>query len=47
MKARFIRVFLLAFLSLFSVTAFGQGTVTGVLVDSSTGENLVGAAAVV
>lgn len=47
MKARFIRVFLLTFLSLFSVTAFGQGTVTGVLVDSATGENLVGAAAVV
>jgi len=47
MKARFIRFFLLAFLSLFSVTAFGQGTVKGVLVDSSTGENLVGAAAVV
>ena len=47
MKTKFIRVFLLAFLSLFSVAAFGQGTVKGVLVDSSTGETLVGAAAVV
>ena len=47
MKRHLIHFLLLAVLSVFSAVAFAQTTVKGQLVDSETGEPLVGAAVMV